>query len=304
VGAGSIGLLYAGRLSRACPDGDVVLATRRREAVHQLTTGWDIVDHRGRVVSAACPVNLIEGLPASSADVIIMATAIYDVASAARRAAPSLADPGLVITLQNGVNAGELISDAFLGQPVAQGATTFGATAGRRSVRVTKSGETILPAIPGIDSLVEALSNAELSPRVHPDVHAIVWGKTALAVASLVSLVLDEPLGRAVRSPNVRDIAEKASREIIQVANAMGVRIEVGEVLEQLAAAWAQLGEDAEGAVLTQFRSGRQTEVAARLEPILSFAATTGVPTPVLTAIYDLALARQEFGRRGQAVHS
>ena len=51
VGAGSIGLLYAGRLSRACPNGDVVLATRRREAVHQLTTGWDIVDHRGRVVS-------------------------------------------------------------------------------------------------------------------------------------------------------------------------------------------------------------------------------------------------------------
>jgi ketopantoate reductase len=272
--------------------------------VHELTAGWEIVDHRGLVASAACPVSLIEDLSVSSADVIFMATAIHDVASAGRLAAPSLAYPGLVITLQNGVNAGELISDAFRGHAIAQGATTFGATAAGGSVRVTKSGETILPAIPQIDSLVELLSQAELCPRVDPNVQAIVWGKTALAVASLVSLVLDEPLGRAVRSPHVRDIAEKASREIIEVANAVGVRIEVREVLEQLSAAWAQLGEDAEGAVLTQFRSGRQTEVAGRLEPILCFAETKRVATPVLTAIYHLALAREEFGRRGQAMHS
>ena len=125
IGAGAIGLLYAGALASVHPD-RVFVITRRESLksalAHGLTLAWpDSAPTRISRLEARLPAEC----PAGEADVALVAMAAYDSAEAGKLAQKLLKPDGLCITLQNGLDNQAALAASLGEAPALQGATSF-----------------------------------------------------------------------------------------------------------------------------------------------------------------------------------
>lgn len=305
VGAGAMGLLYSGRLWLTRSPNQVALVTRRAHAVATLRQGWDIAEPDGRLREVDCPVEDIDHLPQGAADFAILTTSVYSLAEVGERTLAALGPGGLLITLQNGISAGEELARVVPPDRVVQGATTFIASAAagcgnssRARTLLASEGETYLPATAGrLPDLCRWLDQAGLRVHASAAVESVVWTKAIMATSGLLCLALDADFGLAAQSPEFRSLALQLSEEIAGVAAGAGVSIDWALVRERLIALWDGLPRDAQTSLTTQHRAGRRTELEDRFEPIIRLATKTGRPVPGLHAVYSAAKTRIAIDR-------
>jgi len=121
IGAGAIGALAAGYLSRAGVDASLV--ARSRDAAVIAENGLLISGVRGEMT---VPVPVSDRLD-SGADVIVLAVKTQDIADTLKENAAALGDAP-VITVQNGVRAEEIVKGAVPADRVIGSVVLFGAT--------------------------------------------------------------------------------------------------------------------------------------------------------------------------------
>ena len=294
IGAGAIGLLYAGALARVHPD-RVTLITRREELKSVLARGATLSWPDGPASrSPRLDVRLPHECPPGEADVAFVAMAAYDSAEAGRLAQKLLRPDGLCITLQNGLDNQAALA-ASLGEARAlQGATSFPVHVSvPGEVSINSRGGTWLPTLPAaFDWLAPWLAGAGLNPSTVTDPVALGWRKTAIATNGYIALLLASPMGLALATDAARRVAEKACLEILAIAHACDVMLDRDDVLKTLRAAWNNSSPNARSSLYNDYLAGRRTELEERLGSLIERGQAEQVPVTTLEMLYLLSQAR------------
>lgn len=290
IGSGAIGSLYGGWLLAA---GATVGFVARGKRLDQLKRdGLRIEGKRG---GFACPTvgvaPSVSELP--PADVLIFAVKLYDLDEAARAAANAVAPDGLVVGLQNGVDAAERLGAAFAPRQVMVGPVYSAATL-RPDGIVCYGGQrndVTIGSISGIphrhaDALIALWRKAGVDASISDDIRATLWTKFLfLATNAALTCLARQPAGVVYHDPLLLDLAKRSIAEIAAVAVAEKVRLAPNAEADALAILQG-FPPDVVASMRQDLDAGRRLELEGISGTIVRLGRKHGIPTPVHDVAY------------------
>jgi 2-dehydropantoate 2-reductase len=285
MGSGGVGGYFGGRLAAS---GEEVSFIARGKHLEAMTKSGLRIDspkgnlHLPRVRASDDPKTL------GTADVVLFTVKMYDVPTAAEFIRPLIGPDTVVITLQNGVEAVDLVSDVVGREHVAGGVAyvaavitepgvikhtaldklIFGELDGRRSDRLTRFEQACDRA--GFESL--------LSERIEVD----LWSKfSRLSVFSGMTAVTRSPIGPLRSDPQLLAMVKAACEETIAVGRARGVPIPDALMEEILTMMLQTLPPEAKSSMLEDLERGKRLELPWLSGGVVRLGTEVGVPTPI-----------------------
>jgi 2-dehydropantoate 2-reductase len=256
---------------------------------------------------------------------ILLAVKAHHTLEAASMLAPFLADEGLVVSVQNGLNE-EVIARA-VGRDATFGCfVNFGADymepgvihfGGRGAVVVGELDGRRTPRAEAVHGLFLEFDDHAVLTR---NIFGYLWSKLAYASMLFATALTDDAIADSLAAPATRDVYADLAREVVAVAEALEVKLESFDGFDPLAfapgagdaAAEASLdGLVAHNRTSAKTHSGiwrdlavrhRKTEVEAQLGPVVERGRELGVPTPLNARLVAMIHEIEDDGRaRGQA---
>lgn len=233
-------------------------------------------------------------------DLVIIATKAFDVEAAARSLAPLLGPNTTVQAVQNGLGSAERVAAIIGPDQLAVGVVGgFGASL-RAPGHVHHNGMEMirfgafagLPR-PALEASAAVWESAGFKVRIFEDLRQMVWEKLIFNVTfSGPSSLTGLTIGGIMADPNAWQVAHACTREAVAVANAAGIRLDVGDPYEHV----RKLGERIPGArpsMLLDYLAGRRSEIDVINGAIPREGAKLGVPTPINEMVVALVKARE-----------
>jgi 2-dehydropantoate 2-reductase len=306
VGAGGVGGLLAGLLARAGRHEVVLVA--RGAALEAVRAGGLELDVPGGRFTVRPHLAVEDPAQAGPCQAVLVAVKAWQVPDLAPRLAPLLAGGGVVVPLQNGVEAADRLAATLPPGQVAGGVIWVYAWAegpGRLkqvgfAPRVVMGPRPGAPVAPLLAPLAEALEAAGVRAEVVDDVEAATWEK-ALLIGTLgpVGAVTRAPAGAIRTTPETRALLAGLMDEVAAVARARGVRLAQDAVVRALAFV-DELPADSTASLQRDIAAGRPSELLDQPGAILRLARAAGVAVPLHQAVVA-ALLPQERAARGEA---
>jgi 2-dehydropantoate 2-reductase len=289
VGSGGVGGYFGGLLARTGHPVSFLARGAHLQAIR--ARGLRVESLQGDfVVAAHATDNPAEIGPV---DTVLLCVKTYDLAEALARMPALLGPDTLVLTLQNGVEAPELVAEAIGRERVLAGVVycevavsapgvisqgsplqriIFGPLDGRASA-------------PG-EALAAALSAAGVDTTLSDQALAAIWTKCCFICAmSGVTTLARRPLGELLRDGEALELLRAVMEEARAVALAKGIRFAADPVEAGLATA-ARFPPGAKSSMLRDLEAGRRLEIEALNGAIVRQGRAAGVPTPANQAIY------------------
>lgn len=305
VGAGGVGGLLAGLLSRAGHEVAVLARGAQLEALR--ANGLAIESPLGTFTARFSSVSA-DPAALGPADAVLVAVKAWQVAEIAPSLAPLLARGGVAVPLQNGVEAAGRLAAALGEERVAGGIIHVLSwidapgrvkhvgmvprlTMGERGPRAGRES-------PRLDALAAALRGAGVDAVVVPDVEVATWEKFLLIEPwGSVSAAARAPIGVVRSVPETRALLRAAMEEIATLARTRGVALPADAVSRVLSIAD---GVPAEGTASMQrdIGAGRPSELNEQTGSVVRLAREANVPVPVHATLYS-ALLPQDLAARG-----
>jgi 2-dehydropantoate 2-reductase len=291
VGTGAVGTLYGGWLKAGGADVSFVTRASQIEALRSRgieLRGADGDLRLGPVQAAA----RIEDLP--PADIVVVATKLYDLESAARAARPGLKPAGLIVGLQNGVSAADILGEIFPSGQVMAGPVYSACTllepgvvayAGkRRSVII--GAESGAPH-PLAEQLVAYWRAAGIDAEITTDIRAVAWTKfLGLATNAALTCLTRQAAGVVYHDPDLLELADRSIREVMAVAAAEGVTLPA-HAYDEAMAILQGFPAEVVASMRQDLDAGRRLELEGVSGLIRRLGRKHGVPTP----LHDVAYA-------------
>ncbi|WP_242342436.1 ketopantoate reductase family protein [Anaeromyxobacter terrae] len=305
IGAGGVGGLLGGLLARSGVEVAIVARGAHLETIRRdgLTVESPLGTFTVRVAADAAPGAL------GRADAVLVAVKAWQVAEVAPSLAPLVAGGGVVIPLQNGVEAAGTLAEALGPEHVAGGTINVLAWisgAGRvqhvgTPPRVTlgERGALATAPSPRLEAVAAALRASGVEAAVTPEIETAVWEKF-LFVEPLgaIGAVTRAPVGVFRAVPETRALLAAAQEEIAALARARGVALPPGAAHRALTRVD---GVQPDGTISMQrdIGAGRPSELADQPGAVVRLARLAGLPVPVHEALLA-ALLPQELAARGR----
>lgn len=290
VGTGAMANLFAARLAASgvrvsilgtWPEG---LRTMRERGVR-------VIDTDGKEVSYA--VHVIDD-PASCEGTLYALVLVksWQTGRAAQQLATCLRADGLVLTLQNGLNNRQTLTEVLGTQRVALGVTTAGATL-LEPGRVRPVGDEVvtLSVHYRLKPLSDLLRAAGFVVDTVADTSALLWGKLVInAAINPLSALLRVPNGELLTRPTARSLLGITAREAAAVAVARGVRLPYPDPVVA-AETIARRTSANISSMLRDVMRGAPTEIDAINGAIVKAGRRTNVHTPINRTLWQLVTA-------------
>ncbi len=306
VGTGAMGSIYAARLARAGHEVWAIDAWEQHVTAMQqhglLITGPD-GEFRSPEIQA-------DGDLASAGicDLYIIATKASGVAAAAQAVAAVMGPASLVLTIQNGLGAGERLAQHIREDAIMLGvAEGFGASmVGPGHARHTSMKMLRLGGLSGgkdtrLDPVAEAWRSGGFEVQIFDDIQKLIWEKL------LCNVTLSAPctafactVAELRADPERWAIALGCAREAYAVGCALGVAFSFGneaaalryvtDFAERVGAAKPSMSQDHE--------AGRRSELAAINGAIAPLAAKLGLSAPHNATLSAVLRAREQAFQR------
>ncbi len=223
-GVGAVGSVVGGLLSR----GHRVTLIARREHVNAVNAGGlrltGVVDETFRPDARTS----VDGL--GEQDLVLITTKAYDTAKAVEQITPLVGAGTLVVSLQNGLDNLEVLSDSF-GHQAIVGVPFLGATyLGPGQVRLAGFGEIVLGSPSDRKESValvrEALDSAGMNARISDVIISVVWLK-AIVNASInpITALVRKENGFILGSEELLELSRSACLEGARAAEANGITL-------------------------------------------------------------------------------
>jgi 2-dehydropantoate 2-reductase len=301
-----VGGLLGGLLARSGTQVAVLARGAHADAIR--ARGLQIDSPLGKF---AAPVAAVADDPAAlgAADAVVVSVKAWQVAELAPRLAPLVAPGGVVVPMQNGVEAAGQLAAALGEDAVAGGLVSVlswidgpGAVKHVGAPPRVKIGERGTPAqraSPRLDRLAAALRAAGAECEVVADVERATWEKFLLIEPwGTVAAAARAPLGVVRSVPESRTLLVGAMEELARLGRARGVALAADAVARTIALVD---GFPAEGTASMQrdLGAGRPSELADQTGAVIRLAREAGVPVPI-HAVLHAALAPQERAARGE----
>ncbi len=304
VGVGGVGGLLAGLLGRAGRD-EVVLVARGEALAAVRARGLEVEVPGGTFMSR--PALAVEDpAEAGPCDAVLVAVKAWQVAGLAPRLAPLLTGGGVVVPLQNGVEAADRLAAALPPAQVAGGVIwVYAWSEGPGRVKqIGAAPRLVMGERPGaplgarLEVLAAALAAAGVKAELAPDVAAAAWEKALLiGTLGLVGAVTRAPAGAIRDTPETRALLAGLMAEVAAVARARGVAL-AGDVVARTLAFVDGVPADATASMQRDLAAGRPSELDDQPGAIVRAARAAGVAAPLHEALVA-ALLPQERAARG-----
>ncbi|MDR1621839.1 MAG: 2-dehydropantoate 2-reductase [Synergistaceae bacterium] len=300
LGSGAMGCLYGGILAEAgC---EVVLIDVWKEHM-------DIVNASGLKIEGQSGDRVVKNIravtnpaDAGQADVVIVFVKSMMTEQAMRGALCLVGDGTAVLTLQNGLGNVEKLCSVVEPWRVVAGTTGHGSTlVGPGHIRHAGVGDTVIGAPASgskasdrVEALAALFNEAKLTTRVSANVMGLIWTKLIVNVGiNALTAVTGLKNGRLVDLPETMELMKGAVEEACAVAEAKGIRFEVGDPLEHTVQIARRTAAN-RSSMLQDVTAKRPTEVSVINGAIVEEGGRLGIPTPVNAVLTNLVLTKQK----------
>ncbi len=300
-GSGGVGGYYGARLAAAGEDVTFVARGAHRDAIRSeglrvTSIAGDVHIHPARATDELDDVGHV--------DWVICAVKAWQVPDAAVAMRPLLGPETAVLTLQNGVDAGDQIGAVAGVGRVVEGATwimSFIEAPGHiRHAGVEPRivlGERDGGASARVTGLRACWDRAGVKCEVAPDIAAVLWEKFLfIAAVSGLGAVTRLPVGAYRDVPQSRRLLTAALEETAAVARAEGVDLPDKVVAKTLAFLDA-LPPESTASMQRDIAEGRPSELEAQSGSVSRRGRRAGVATPVHDLLYAALLPLERRAR-------
>ncbi len=302
VGAGAMGSIYAGLMADA---GSEVWA------IDTWAEHIDAIKANGLRVEGASGDRTVKSVQATTSteepgtcDLVIIATKASGVESAARSLAPLSDDNTLVLTIQNGVGAGDRISKHMAPDNVLLGvAQGFGASmkgpghAHHNGMSLIRIGEMKGGSVERSEKVAEVWRQSGFEAKAFEDINQLIWEKLICNVAfSGPCAVFHRTIGEIMAEPNSWHISRTCAREAFALAKAKGIRIDFDDA-DDYVTVFGNKMPNARPSMLLDHIAKRPSEVDFINGAIPPLSDEMGLSAPYNEVISGIARSREaEFG--------
>lgn len=296
IGCGAMGSVYAGRLAAA---GNPVLAIDRwtehvaRIAEHGLRLAGPDLD---RVI----PLRAATAAPDEPMDLVIVAVKAADVEAAAHQAVDMLDQHTVVLTIQNGIGAADVVAGVVGAHRLAVGiASGFGASlpgpghAHHNAMRAMRFGPyDSLPAS-AVEQVAVIWRAAGFDAEAVGDITAMQWEKLICNVAYSAPCALTGlTVGQVRDDPDIGSVSRAAATEAWQVARESGIAITVDDPVAHVRD-FAAAMPAAKPSALLDHEARRVSEIGVINGAVARQAARIDQQAPVNMTLTGLVRARE-----------
>ena len=285
MAAGAVGGYYGSLLARA--DNDVLFVARG--------DNLDAIRRDGLRVNSVnsgdftLPVNAVASLDGSwTADLVMFCVKGYQNALAIRTIAPAVADDTTILTLQNGIGAGDDLSTAFGAEKVLLGAAYVDAAHPEPGVFDELGGTCrIVFAEQGgqpsarCSQILDTLQSAGIESEIAADINEALWNKLVyICGLSGMTCITRSSFKEVMETPQTADLTLAVLEEAATVGRAAGVNL-ADDVAETT---MAHLYEEKDGLVSSMYAdldAGKPLELANLNGKVSELGQELGVPTPL-----------------------
>ena len=283
-GSGGVGGYFGGKLAAAGED--VTFLARGAHLAAMQSGGLHIKSPLGDV---SLPKVQATDRPQAigPVDVVLFTVKLYDVDASAATLAPLIGPDTVVVTLQNGVDAMDMVAKHVGRDHVAGGAAyivvvidqpghlrhttaqqlVFGERDGRRSDRLV--------------AFEQAGIRAGFQAQATTDVQSALWTKfVRLATWSGMTTATRSPMGVVRDTPATYDMMMKAIDEVIAVGKAKGVSFPP-DLLDGTLALIKNFPAASKSSMLEDIERGRRLELPWLSGAVVRIGKEVGVPTPI-----------------------
>ena len=292
-GIGAMGSVYAGLMAEA---GHEVWA------VDVWQEHVDAINQSGLRLEGASGDRIIKGIRATTnaadvgaCDLYLLATKASGVGPAAENVAPLMGPDSMVITIQNGLGAGERIARfmptdrVLLGVADGFGASIKGAGhAHHNAMNLIRLGEMNGGLSERLVAVTETWKSAGFNAQAFEDIDQLIWGKYICNVSfSGPCTVFDYTLGQLMADAEAWEIAQGCAREILALGQAKGIAFKFDDPVKYLTEFGNKM-PDARPSMLLDHHARRPSEIDAINGMAVELGRELGIPTPynqVLTTV-------------------
>jgi len=292
-GVGAMGSVYAGLLAEA--GHEVWAVDIWREHV-------DAINQDGLRVEGASGDRVVQGIRATTnatdvgeCELYVLATKASGVGPAAEMIAPLMGADSMVVTIQNGLGAGERIALHMDTDRVLLGvADGFGASikgpghVHHNAMNLIRVGEMNGGMTERLQRITRVWQEAGFNAKAFEDIDQLIWGKYICNVAfSGPCTVFDYTLGELMADSATWAIAQGCALEVFALGQAKKIAFTFDDPLEYVAKFGNKM-PDARPSMLLDHHAKRASEIDAINGMAVELGRELGIPTPyneVLTAI-------------------
>ena len=298
-GAGGVGGYFGGRLAQAGCDVSFVARGAHLEAIRR--DGLRLKSPKGdaHVTGVRASDDLRDLGPA---DVVLFTVKLYDAESAAAQLAPLVGPDTMVVTLQNGVDAVDIVA-RHVGRQHAAGGVAYVAavidppgTIKHTALDALIVGELDGSMSPRLLALKAAADRAGFGFTASPHILVDLWSKFArLSVFSAMTAITRSPLGVLRADPALMAMLERAAWETIAVGRACGVEL-TDRVMDEVLAMMRGMPPQAQSSMLSDLERQRPLELPWLSGAVVRLGKEKQVPTPIHEFV---ATVLQPFAKGG-----
>jgi 2-dehydropantoate 2-reductase len=301
VGAGGVGAGFGGYLAEA---GHELVALARGRHLEAIQAGGLIVrrpDGESRV-----PVRASDNVgELGTVDLVIFAVKLWDTEAAARQMLPMLGEATMVLVLQNGVDALDLLAPAVGKERLIGGVAQISAVIEAPGVVAHRSPfARIIAGEPGasgsdrLTRLVEMMTQAGIDAQASTQIQVDLWAKFVFIVGlSGTTALFRAPIGPIRKHDRTAAFLRALVEEAVAVAHAEGVPLPANQV-EQTMAVLSELPEGMKASMFEDLLAGNRLELPWLSGRVVRSGRTHGIPTPANAAV-ELALLLHTDGHAG-----
>jgi len=320
LGAGSIGCYLGGCLAAAGIN--VTFIGRERMQQQLLTHGLRLSDWQGRdsfiaakLLNYSLSINSLSMVTSSHIDYILVTVKSGDTQSVIDSIAKHVDSDVIIVSFQNGIRNGELLSQGLPNHQVLTGMVPFNVLAkGDGNFHCGTEGNLTIADKNGLaTSLINAFEEAQLPVDIYDDLTPIQWSKLILNLNNSINALSGLPLKTQLSDRNYRKVLALSIREALYVLNKANIKtIKTGKVIVQLipfilllpnslfkivASSMIKIDPTARSSMYEDFTLGRQTEIDYLNGEIVALAKQLNILSPVNIAIMNLVKQAERTGK-------
>lgn len=284
IGAGGVGGYFGARLQAAGSDVAFVARGAHLDALRE--RGLRVESPKGDLHLAHVQAT---DTPATVGvvDAVLLTVKMYDLDAASRMLTPLIGRDTVVVTLQNGVEAIDIVAGQVGREHVAGGVAYIAAVIAEPGViRHTSLDSLIFGELDRrrserLVALEQACLHAGFSARVSDDIDLDLWSKFArLSVFSGMTAVTRSTMGVLRSDPELLAMLVAACQETIAVGRARGVALP-DRLMDEILQMVHTLPHHAKASMLEDLERGRRLELPWLSGAVVRLGAAAGVPTPI-----------------------
>lgn len=234
------------------------------------------------------------------ADLVIIATKAAGVEAAAKAAIKIVKDDGVILTIQNGLGAGDRIAQHIdTGRVMLGVASNFGAAmkgpghAEHKNMNLINIGEMTGGSTQRLDRIVKIWTNSGFKAQACPDINKMIWEKVVCNCFVGGACTLTEfTVGEVVDNPSAFSVALSCAREAELVGRAKGIEFSFTDV-EEYVRKFTSTVRDARPSMTQDHMAKRHGEIDAINGAIPIEAEKVGLTAPVNATVANLIRARE-----------